>query len=74
MPEVPTTEVRERSKIPLLIVAAVIVGIAIWQPVARWFLLISVAIGVVAAVIIHFVNKRPVKTQEDEQVRLHLND
>ncbi len=74
MPEVPSTEVRERSKIPLLIVAAVIVGIAVWQPAARWFLLISVAIGIVAAVIIHFINTRPVKTKEDDQVRLHLND
>jgi hypothetical protein len=47
----------------------VILAIAI-----RSFFFIVIAAAFAAVVILHFWNKRPVKTPEDDQVRLHLND
>ncbi len=40
----------------------------------KGFFLIVVASAVLAVVILHFWNKRPVKPPEEDQVRLHLND
>jgi len=41
---------------------------------ARAFVVIIVAAAVVAVVILHFINQRPVKLPEDDQIRLHLDD
>jgi sugar phosphate permease len=54
----------------LVIAIAAIVALAIY---ARSFVLIIIAAAVAAVVILHFWNKRPVKTPEDDQVRLHLD-
>jgi hypothetical protein len=51
----------------------VVIGLMVWLPALRWFFLISIALGVVAAVILHFINKRPIKTREDKQIRLNLD-
>ncbi len=57
----------------LLIAVVVVVALLLAIPAYRWFFLISLGIAVVVVVFLHFWNKRPVKTPEDEQVRLHLN-
>lgn len=41
---------------------------------ARLFAVIIVAAAVVAVVILHFINQRPVKLPEEDQIRLHLDD
>lgn len=61
------------ARIRLLLVAIVVVLAMIRYPAVRWFVAISVVIGGLVAVILHFVNKRPVKIESDE-VRLHLLD
>jgi hypothetical protein len=40
----------------------------------RSFFVVVLGAALAAVVILHFWNKRPVKTPEDDQVRLHLND
>jgi cbb3-type cytochrome oxidase subunit 3 len=55
----------------LIVAILAIIGLAIY---ARSFFLIVVAAAAAAVIILHFWNKRPVKTHVDEQVRLHLND
>ncbi len=57
----------------LVVAVAVVAVLLIAIPAYRWFLLISLGIAVVVVVFLHFWNKRPVKTPEDEQVRLHLD-
>lgn len=49
-------------------VLLVVLAIAI-----RSFFLIVIAAALAAVVILHFWNKRPVKTPEDDQVRLNLD-
>jgi O-antigen ligase len=61
------------SRIRLILIAIILVLAAVRYPQVRWFVIISVALGGIAAVILHFVNKRPVKLEADE-VRLHLLD
>jgi hypothetical protein len=39
----------------------------------RSFFLIVVGAAVAAVIILHFWNKRPVRTPEDDQVRLNLD-
>ena len=36
-------------------------------------IVVSIPLGVIAAIILHFVNKRPVKVKKDEGIRLNLN-
>jgi cbb3-type cytochrome oxidase subunit 3 len=55
----------------LIIAAALFVALAI---AIRSFFVVVIAAAFAAVVILHFWNKRPVKTPEDDQVRLHLND
>jgi uncharacterized membrane protein len=62
-----------KARIRLVLVAIVIVLAIVRYPAIRWFVAISVVIGGLVAVILHFVNKRPVKIESDE-VRLHLLD
>jgi hypothetical protein len=57
----------------LIITVVVVIALMLWLAALRWFFLISVALGLIAAVILHFVNKRPVKTPEDKRIRLNLD-
>jgi len=61
------------ARIRLMLIAVVVVLAVVRYPAVRWFVLISVLLGGLAAVILHFVNQRPVKIESDE-VRLHLLD
>jgi 4-amino-4-deoxy-L-arabinose transferase-like glycosyltransferase len=54
----------------LIIAAAVLVGLAV---AIRSFFLVVIVAALAAVVILHFWNKRPVKTPEDDQVRLNLD-
>lgn len=55
--------------------ALVILILLIWVPAIRWFLGISVVIGLAMAAIIHWYNERtPIKTEPKDQIVLHLND
>jgi hypothetical protein len=63
----------KRAGIRLTLVAIVLVLAMVEYPQVRWFVAISVVLGGVAAIILHFINKRPVKLEADE-VRLHLLD
>lgn len=52
------------------VIALVFVAImVVFFPAARIFLAISVPIGIVVAVILHFVNKRPVKLPDEDNKR-----
>jgi apolipoprotein N-acyltransferase len=62
-----------KARIRLVLVAILVVLAVVRYPAIRWFVLISVVLGGLVAVILHFVNKRPVKLESDE-VRLHLLD
>ncbi|MFB3813994.1 MAG: hypothetical protein ACE14L_07765 [Terriglobales bacterium] len=57
----------------LIIALAVVATLLIAIPAYRIFFLISLGIAAVVVVILHFWNKRPVKTPEDDQVRLNLD-
>ncbi len=57
----------------LVIILVVVTGFLLWLPALRWFFLISLGLGLVAAVILHFLHKRPVKTPEEKQIRLNLD-
>lgn len=53
----------------------ILVGLLIWVAAIRWFLVISVAIGLLMAMIIHYWNeRRPIKTEPKGEIRLHLLD
>jgi membrane protein implicated in regulation of membrane protease activity len=54
----------------LLIAAA---GLVILAIAIRSFFLIVVGAAAAAVIILHFWNKRPVRTPEDDQVRLNLD-
>ena len=60
-------------RVRLFLIAIVVVLAVMRYPAVRWFVLISVLLGGLTAVILHFVNQRPVKIESDE-VRLHLLD
>ena len=46
-----------------------VVVMVIFFPAARIFLAASIVIGIVVAVILHFVNRRPVELPEEENKR-----
>jgi hypothetical protein len=49
----------------LVLTAAVVVGVLIWLPAARWFLLFAVLVGIVIALAMHLWHKhRPVKVDD----------
>lgn len=64
------------------LLVAVLIGVYVGMPEARpyvigtmWFLAISVVIGVIIAMVLRWWNeRRPVKTKEEEGIRLHLMD
>ena len=56
-----------RSGIALTVVLTLIVVLVVLFPAYRWFLLISIGIGVVVAVILYFWNRwRPLKEEDIE--------
>jgi ABC-type bacteriocin/lantibiotic exporter with double-glycine peptidase domain len=55
----------------LVVALIAIVGLAIYASV---FILVVIAAAAATVIILHFWNKRPVKSREDDQIRLHLND
>lgn len=63
----------KRAGLRLILVGILVVLAVTRYPAVRWFVVISAGIGVVVALILHFVNRRPVKLESDE-VRLHLLD
>ena len=59
----------------LLFGGIILAGLLIWVPAIRWFLAISVVIGLVMAGVIHWWNEhRPIKTEPEGEIRLHLTD
>jgi uncharacterized membrane protein len=54
------------------LLVAVVVLVALAFVIGKFFLAI-IAAALVAVVVLHFWNKRPVKTPEDDQVRLNLD-
>ncbi len=52
-----------------LIALIFVVVMVIFFPSARIFLACSIAIGIVFAVILHFVNRRPVKLPDEDNKR-----
>ncbi len=59
-----------RGTAALVIAAAIVAGTAIWFPTYRWFLLISIGIGVaVAGALFLWHRLRPVKEDDVENKR-----
>jgi len=59
-----------RGTTALMVAAAIVAATAIWLPAYRWFLLISVAVGVVVAGgLILWHKLRPVKPDDVENKR-----
>jgi Na+-translocating ferredoxin:NAD+ oxidoreductase RnfD subunit len=64
-----------KGKVGLLFGGILLAALLIWVPAIRWFLAISVVIGVAMAAVIHLWNEhRPIKTEPKDQIRLHLMD
>ncbi len=64
-----------KGKGGILTGALVIVILLIFVPAIRWFLLISVPIGIAMFLVIHWYNSRvPVKDPNEAEIRLHLDD
>lgn len=59
-----------RGTAALVVAAAIVAGTAIWFPTYRWFLLISIGIGVAVAGALPLWHKfRPVKEDDAENKR-----
>lgn len=72
-PRVPTGRTPKGSA-GLIFVAIIVVVAAVMSSAARWFILISIPIGLVAALVLHFWNKyRPVKPEDVDNRPLKLN-
>jgi hypothetical protein len=54
----------------LVITAVIVIGVLIWLPAARWFLLFAVLVGIVIALAMHLWHqKRPVKVDDSNDKR-----
>ncbi len=54
---------------------AIVVGLLIWVPAMRWFLAISVVIGLVMAGVLHWWNEHhEVKPEKEAEIKLGLLD
>jgi len=59
-----------RGTAALLVAAAIVAATAIWLPTYRWFLFVSIGLGVAVATTLYFWHKlRPVKQDEVENKR-----
>jgi len=64
-----------RGRAGVIIGGIIIVGLLIWVPVIRWFLAISVVVGLGMAGIIHWWNEHhEVKPEKQAEIRLGLMD
>ncbi len=64
-----------KGKLGIILGAIVIIGLLIWVPVIRWFLAISIVVGLVMAAIIGWWNAHhEVKPEDEGEIRLHLMD
>lgn len=64
-----------KGKAGIILGGIVVVGLLIWYPVIRWFLGISVVIGLAMAGIIHWWNEHhQVKPETEGEIRLGLMD
>ncbi len=61
-------------QIRLLLLGIVVAVAAVRWPAVRWFIGISVLFGIVLLPLVRWWNNRPAKVQEEEQIRLHLDD
>lgn len=60
---------RSRGTLFAAVALAFVLLMVIFVPAARIFLAISIPIGIVFAVILYFVNRRPVKLPDEENKR-----
>jgi hypothetical protein len=60
---------RTKGTLFAVVALAFVVVMVIFFPAARIFLAISIPIGIVCAVILYFVNRRPVKLPDEENKR-----
>ncbi len=60
---------RTRGTMYAVVALVAVLAMVIFYPPARVFLAISIPIGVVCAVILYFVNRRPVKLPDEENKR-----
>ena len=60
---------RTKGTLFAVIALAFVVVMVVFVPPARIFLAISIPIGIVCAVILYFVNRRPVKLPDEENKR-----
>lgn len=79
MPQYPREEIRGslwgRGRIGFIVGAALIVFLLVRVPAIRWFLGISLLVGLVMWRVIAWYNAHtPVKTADEDKVVLHLND
>jgi len=59
-----------KSGLGLIAIAAVVIAFLIWLPPARWFLVISVAIGVLIAGGLHLWHRyKPIKEEDVDDKR-----
>ena len=64
-----------RGRVGTAVGAALILVLFIRFAVIRWFLAISVVIGVVIAAIIHwYYEHKPITAPDEDKIVLHLND
>ena len=64
-----------KGKMGIILGAIVILGLLIWVPVMRWFLAISIVVGLVMAGIIRWWNEHhEVKPETEGEIRLGLLD
>ena len=60
---------RQKGTLFAVIALSFVVVMVIFFPAARIFLAISIPIGIVCAVILYFVNRRPVRLPDEENKR-----
>jgi hypothetical protein len=64
-----------RGKTGIILGGIIVIGLLIWVPVIRWFLAISVVVGLAMAGIIHWWNAHhEVKPETEGEIRLGLMD
>ncbi len=65
----PSGPSRTRGSIAATVALAFVVIMLVFVPASRLFLAISIPIGLLCAVILYFVHKRPVKLPDEENKR-----
>ena len=65
----PKNDSKLRGTIAATVALLFVVIVVVFFPAARLFLAISIVIGIACAVILYFVNQRPVKLPDEENKR-----